>query len=72
MVEAEDLWSDIVDINKPNKVNDLANKEDDWTLGASDYTDMGEEDEDSDEELDNWEEGNEDFEREMGRLSKIE
>ena len=72
MVEAEDLWSDIVDINKPNKVNDLANKEDDWTLGASDYTDMGEEDEDSDEELDNWEEGNEDFEKEMGRLSKIE
>ena len=33
---------------------------------------MGEKDEDSDEELDNWEEGNEDFEREMGRLSKIE
>ena len=33
---------------------------------------MGEEDEDSDEELDNWEEGKEDFEKEMGRLSKIE
>ena len=72
MVDAEDLWSDIVDINNPNKVNDLANKEDGWTLGASDYTDMGEEDEDSDEELDNWEAGNEDFEKEMDRMSKIE
>ena len=72
MVDAEDLWRDIINMNNPREVHDLTNQEDDWTQVASDYTDMGEEDEDSDEELEKWEEGNEDFEKEMSKLSKIE
>ena len=72
MVDAEDLWSDKVDKNSPKEVKDLTNKEDDWVLGASDYTDMEEEEEDSDADMNNWEEGNEDFEKEMVKLSKIE
>ena len=72
MADAEDLWNEVVDISNPNKENDVTNKEDEWNLGTSDYTDMGDEDEDSDEELDNWEAGNEDFEKEMDRMSKIE
>ena len=36
------------------------------------YTETGEEDEDSDEEVDNCQEGKEDFEKETGRLSKTE
>ena len=53
MVDAEDLWNEVVDINNPNKVKDITDKEDEWILGISDCTDTGEEDEDSDEEVDN-------------------
>ena len=72
MVDAEDLWRDKVDKNKPKEVKDLTNKEDDWVLEASDYTDMEEDEEDSDADMNNWTEGNEDFEKEMAKLSKIE
>ena len=72
MVDAEDLWRDKVDKNKPKAIKDLTNKDCDWALETSDYTDMDEGEEDNDADMNNWNDGTEDFEKEMAKLSKIE
>ena len=71
MMDVEDLWRDKIE-KKQREVKDLTNKVGDWVLEASDYTDMEEDEEDSDADMNNWTEGNEDFEKEMAKLSKIE
>ena len=71
MMDVEDLWRDKIE-KQQREVKDLANKVGDWVLEASDYTDMEEDEEDSDADMNNQTEGTEDFEKEMAKLSKIE
>ena len=86
MVNAEDLWSEIIDtkgtgkgkflnkepLTKKNNMLQSDSEEEEWELESNDYADIGEEEEDSDVEIDKWEDGQENWEKEMKKLSKIE
>ena len=64
MVDAEDLWSEIIDsketgkgkfskskmITKPTKEVQSDSEDEEWILDVSDYADIGEDEDDSDEE----------------------
>ena len=52
MMDVEDLWRDKIE-KKQREVKDLTNKVGDWVLEASDYTDMEEDEEDSDADMNN-------------------
>ena len=77
MVNAEDLWSEIIDVNKTRKGKFLnkesrtrdysmmqsESEEEEWELESNDYVDIGEDEEVSDVEINKWEDGYEDWER---------
>ena len=71
MVNAEDLWSEIIDsketgkgkflktetITRRNNMLQSDSEEEEWELESNDYVDIGEDEEESDEEIDKWEDG---------------
>ena len=74
-VDAENIWKEFADKDKTVKSTEEAQSDsEDWEEEPdnSDYADIREEASDSEEELRNWEEGEEDWRREMEMMIKIE